>query len=390
MVHGTGLSEAIDELAAVDPSGLSDAALHELVVEVVREGSRFAAARARLVAAWDARMLWADDGSAGWGCLARECSLHSNTAKAELGRARKLRTMPATAAALAEGKLSIDQAELLAEANQAAIADLFARDEQLLLNDVLSLRLPQARQCVAYWIELAFESIGQERGDRQHDGRHFTAVRTFEGTVDLKGRLDPVAGSEFIDELERLEQQMFETDWATARAEHGPNALPKYLPRTAAQRRADALVEMARRSRAMVPGSQCPKPLFTVLCGYGAFSRMCELADGTVISPSQLVPLLADADIERIVFDGPSRVIDVGVRRRFFTGALRRAIEVRDRTCQHPSGCDVPAAKCHIDHIVRYTEGGLTVQDNGRCLCPVHNRKRNGEHDERPPPEPND
>src|SRR5205807_3336075 len=99
-------------------------------------------------------------------------------------------------------------------------------------------------------------------------------------------------------------------------------------------------------SRAMPANAQRARPLITVLAGYGAFSRTCELADGTVISPADVVPLLGDADIERIVFDGPSRVIDVGVRERFFTGALRRAIEVRDRHCTHASGCDVPAEHC--------------------------------------------
>ena len=46
----------------------------------------------------------------------------------------------------------------------------------------------------------------------------------------------------------------------------------------------------------------------------------------------------------------------MGVRRRFFRGALRRAIEVRDRRCTHPSGCDVPAERCDIDHIVPLAE----------------------------------
>jgi hypothetical protein len=45
--------------------------------------------------------------------------------------------------------------------------------------------------------------------------------------------------------------------------------------------------------------------------------------------------------VERIVFDGPSRVTDVGVRRRLFEGATRRVIEVRDRECFHPL-CDEP------------------------------------------------
>jgi 5-methylcytosine-specific restriction endonuclease McrA len=109
------------------------------------------------------------------------------------------------------------------------------------------------------------------------------------------------------------------------------------------------------------------------------------MADSTVVAPGQLIPYLADADIERIVFDGPSRVIDVGVRQRFFTGALRRAIEVRDRHCRHPSGCDVPAQQCEIDHVIPYSRGGITTQGNGRCWCKVHNRQRSNRPDLPPP-----
>jgi hypothetical protein len=190
-------------------------------------------------------------------------------------------------------------------------------------------------------------------------------VRTFNRTVDVRGHLDPIDGTEYLEEFGLIEHELFEAEWARVREEHGPNALPKHLPRTARQRRADAAVVMARRARAFRQGKyRLPRPLITVLVGRGTLSRMCELADGTPVSPSQVFPLLAEADIERIVFDGPSRVIDVGVRERFFTGALRRAIEVRDRTCKHPSGCNVPAERCQIDHKIPYAAGGLTIQEN--------------------------
>ena len=110
-----------------------------------------------------------------------------------------------------------------------------------------------------------------------------------------------------------------------------------------------------------------------MLLGDGAFSELCELANGTVITPRDLVPWLGAAELETILFDGPSTVLSVS-RRRSFTGAIRRAIEVRDRHCQHPAGCDIPADQCDIDHIVPYTHGGLTSQFNGRLECPTHNR----------------
>src|SRR4051812_39400693 len=56
-------------------------------------------------------------------------------------------------------------------------------------------------------------------------------------------------GTEYENELRSIERELFEADWAAARAEHGDDALPSTLPRTSAQRMADAQVEMARRSR---------------------------------------------------------------------------------------------------------------------------------------------
>jgi 5-methylcytosine-specific restriction endonuclease McrA len=79
------------------------------------------------------------------------------------------------------------------------------------------------------------------------------------------------------------------------------------------------------------------------------------------------------AVLESVLFDGPTTVISVS-KRRTFTGAVRRAIQVRDRHCQHPSGCDVPAEDCDVDHTVPYTAGGPTSQFNGRLQCPSQNR----------------
>jgi hypothetical protein len=379
------LDQAIDAVAAVDPDALSDAELHELVVATRRQRDRLAAAEARLLAVWDARKIWADDGSkAAASRLARECSLATQTTRVELRRARKLRGMPQTAEALRDGKLSIDQAELLAFANQPAVATLFAGDESLLIGQICGLRFFPAQRMVGYWLAAAHDEVGTAPESVSREGRHFAAVRTLYGTVDLKGTLDRMADTELLGALGRIEQVLFEADWAEARAKHGPDATAERLGRSAGQRRADALVEMARRSAALPPGAQLPRPLITVLAGYGRFSNVCELADGTVISPAEVVAYLGEADVERIVFDGPSRVIDVGVRRRFFGGATRRAIEVRDRTCTHPSGCEVAAEDCEIDHIVPWSRGGLTTQANGRCLCAVHNRRRNAE--ERAPP----
>jgi hypothetical protein len=119
-----------------------------------------------------------------------------------------------------------------------------------------------------------------------------------------------------------------------------------------------------------------PAPLFSVFVGYETLAgRICELANGSVISPGSLLPYLSEAVLERIVFDANSRVIDVGVRRRLFSGATRRAVELRDRECFHLF-CDLPAEDCEIDHIEPHGAGGDTVVANGRPACGFHNRGR--------------
>lgn len=106
-----------------------------------------------------------------------------------------------------------------------------------------------------------------------------------------------------------------------------------------------------------------------------ARGRICELANGTVVAPAALVPWPDSARLERVVFDGPSRVIDVGVGRRLFTGATRRAVEVRDQQCFHEF-CDVAADDCQVDHIIPHPAGGPTTQANGQLACGFHNRGR--------------
>jgi hypothetical protein len=117
-----------------------------------------------------------------------------------------------------------------------------------------------------------------------------------------------------------------------------------------------------------------------VLVGYETLAgRVCELAGGAVLAPGSLLGWLNEAWVERVVFDGPDRVINVGQRRRLFSGAARRAIQVRDRTC-YSEFCDVAAEDCEIDHVVPFAAGGLTVDANGRPACGYHNRNRH------PPP----
>jgi hypothetical protein len=184
----------------------------------------------------------------------------------------------------------------------------------------------------------------------------------------LDGQLDAVGGTELATALRRIEKELFEADWAEAKKTHGDKVCLDHLTRTPAQRRADALVELARRAMAASKHRKDPRPLFVVHLGDDSLKRMCELASGTVIAPGQLIPLLSEAEIERIVYAGPSRkVVDLGRKNRFFCKALRRAIQLRDRRCVN-LGCTIrPMSAMSITT----PSPGSTVAAPTRTTAPV-------------------
>ena len=111
----------------------------------------------------------------------------------------------------------------------------------------------------------------------------------------------------------------------------------------------------------------CALPLFSVVVGSDTMDHLCELSNGIVIRPGELVPWITRSMLETILFSGPRTIISVSSKRTF-TGALRRAIQVRDRRCQHRAGCDTPAEDCHVDHIIPLSKGGRHVASNLQIL----------------------
>jgi hypothetical protein len=138
---------------------------------------------------------------------------------------------------------------------------------------------------------------------------------------------------------------------------------------------------MAIRSATAPADGRRPAPLISFFMGYEQMhGYICQTANGTVVTPGTIYEWLDRAYFERIIFEPKGRV-DVSETARFFTGATRRALEVRDRRCTHPF-CSEPIERCQGDHIKMASEGGPTTQENGRLLCAFHNRLRN----QRPPP----
>lgn len=148
--------------------------------------------------------------------------------------------------------------------------------------------------------------------------------------------------------------------------------------RSPGQRRADALIEVCRLALAAgdLPANGSERPQVTVTVPYDPVCRVLgagTLDTGDRVSATQVRRLACDAQVIPAVLDGVGQVLDVGQSRRLFTGALRRALVLRDRGCTFP-GCDRPPRWCEGHHIRSWVDGGPTSLDNAVLLCGRHHR----------------
>jgi hypothetical protein len=385
----------LEALAA--PEGLDDVSLAEAVTGLVRVRSLVDAVTAGFVARWDARRLWADDGSRSAGArLGRDAGCRRQSGTRLVHVARTLRSMPLVAEAWREGRISTDHVERLVRACTPERAEEFVEAEANLVTVAELGHWPVFDKAVAMFETGADDKRTDptnpddvaKRAKRERAHRNARPVRIGD-RFELIGSLDKTGGQIFSDTWERIRHELWEADLAQARRACGPDATNAEIAaavaeiRTPAQRSADALVEMATRAGTAPADGQRPRPLISVvvskdeLCG-----PIRELFNGLVLSRLEVAQLLFEADFERIVFGPAGQPVEVASTQRFFTGGWRRAVEVRDRVCQHPT-CDITAEYCHVDHIIEHNDGGPTTVDNGRLLCPTHNHQRPGRQ---PPP----
>jgi hypothetical protein len=381
------LLAAVDDLVAVDPDAVGDGELAAAMVSLRQAQAGLAAATVQLTAAFDARRGFADDGSvsaADW--IATRCRLPKRQVAGEVRLGRRLRAMPVTAAALRAGEIGVAHARTLGalSANPRTAAD-FRVGESLLVGHARTMRFDDFERICDHWRDAVDPDGPERRRGRDEALRRVHLSPGLGGVGLLDGYLTPVANAAVGQALDRIEAELFEADWADARARYGDAASVGLLARTGAQRRHDALVEMAVRAMTAPQGGQRPRPLVTTVVGYETFvGRVCELAGGTVIAPGAVAELLGqDATlIERVVFDGPNRIVDISSARSF-RGTLRRILEVKHPRCTHPT-CDVPAHRCQGDHVLAWSQGGLTTQHNGQLQCGPHNRWRHTHPDRDP------
>jgi len=330
-----------------------------------------------LVGEVDARELAAKVGASGTAALARQRLALTPADAAELtavARATR-RELSAAGQALAAGQVSYRQAAAIVRAvgnlPDEVGPEVRRRAEAHLIGEAARFDPAELARLGRHILEVvaadAWERIEAERLARDEERaarrREFTMIDDGHGLHWLRGRLDTEAAAVLRAALDPLS--------APAPAgEHGADL------RTGPQRRADALVELARRALIgdQLPdnGGQRPQVVVTVpLRTLTERLGHATVDDGGILSPTAARILACDCQLIPAVLGSTGQVLDLGQSQRLFTGSLRRALALRDGGCSFP-GCDRPAAWCDGHHIVSWADGGTSSLDNGVLLCGHH------------------
>jgi hypothetical protein len=325
---------------------------------------------------------WGHDGAlsaTAW--IDTTCHVPKKEARAQLRRGKALAALPLVAQAWKDGDIGAAHVDALLRVKRPVTEGALSEAEGVLVDAARTLKFAEFSSVVDYWEQHADQDGTDEAAEAKRTQRDVYLYPSPNGYLG-EMRFDTIGGAIVAKEHKRLEEELFKADRAEAKERLGRDPRNDELARTPAQRRADAMIEMAVRSASTPAGARRPEPLFSVLIDYPTlFGRISQLEQGPVVAPGSLLSWLDSASFERIVFGQKTRA-ECSETARFFTGATRRVVEVRDRQCQHPF-CDLPAEKCQMDHVVPFSEGGPTTQENAQVLCGPHNRMRY----ERPPPD---
>ncbi len=153
--------------------------------------------------------------------------------------------------------------------------------------------------------------------------------------------------------------------------------------RTAAQRRADALVELALHASVNEDGATINRPAVTAVIHVDQITDPAtqpgdpvgRSEHGQPVTKTTAERLLCDCAMSRVVLDANSRPRRPGHDRPApFSRHNARALAARDGGCTFP-GCDRPPGWTSAHHLVHWIKDGPTDLANLTLLCTFHHHR---------------
>ena len=315
------------------------------IIAESQEIDALALSRARRVARFEASREYEEQGYPNTVAFLKDrCNLSTADAIEVLNVAHQLDALPRVEAAMAQGCIGFGHAAVIAESAER-FAEVVDRQEELLAKaeELDPSRLRQVVKRVEMQIDTARV---KENGEALYRSRRLYLKRLGDGRFALDGVLDPEGGALLKTALN---------------AAMGPRANDE--TRQEEQRRADALVDVARRA---LDGRQlsetgCQRPHVTAFLDLTRKEAELE----------QLGPVARET-VERLLCDC-SLSLNGSSERRTFSAPMRRSLMRANPKCHFPS-CDRPADWCEGHHLDKWSQGGRTVVERGALLCGFHHR----------------
>ena len=313
--------------------------------------------------------------------------------------ARLVDTHEAVGDALTEGQIGAAQVhELARAARNPRCGPEIGEVLDLLLDHAEQLPFDDFRRVVRRWESLADED-GAAVEAEMNEANRSASLHEVGGAADLRASGGSAMNvAEMLGIFERFVEDEFRKDVESRTALHGPDAPASLLPRTDAQRRFDALLEIFRRAVSTPAGGRPPLPIVNILVDQHTHEILlarhrlipfpddlpapdldrvrCETDSGIPVPPEAVFQAMMQGYVRRIVVDNDGVVLDMGRSRRLFTGAARTAVKLMESHCGH-LGCTVSSRHAQIDHMDEWDrDHGSTDVENGRPRCNGHNREK--------------
>lgn len=285
--------------------------------------------------------------------------------------AERIQHMPLVRERFAEGVLAESALRLLADTWHTGIDEVFARDEALLVRWALELAHRDFKLVLATWAMHADPDGSERTAQQQFDARRLHISEMLDGMGQLDGLLDPEA-TKIVHEAIRALAVKTDPDDA----------------RTPAQRRADALVSMAKQTLAdmpPVPGRKRnrPKLIATVAVDdlvNATGGGLLDTNTGPTALPIEAIRRLAcDAGVHRLITGADSTILDYGRQTRTVSDAQFDALTIRDHGCRF-QGCPAPAGACDAHHSIHWADLGETDLDDLVLVCWYHHHWLHEQH----------
>ncbi len=312
------------------------------------------------------------------------------SAAVQVRQAEHLAADPEVAAAVTDGSIGLEQAEVIAKlaatGSPAQRAALAAGGREELMEAARTQDAGTLAITAARWAA----TVDPVKHDADHEAqrrkRYLSVLTSPTGTA-VRGLLDNMAGHRLRLALEA----------ATTRPAADDDRDP-------GQRAADALDTIAigvLSSPDTKPGAHVPPHVSlimdveTIVSSRALRDRQraartegralepqvgggyppVTLEDGTPVPISEAAVALCDCAVTRVGIDADGVPMDLGRTQRLFTGEIRRAILARDRECAWPT-CHMPARWTQIHHLKWWgRDNGSTSVDDGAPFCNYHHHE---------------